>query len=310
MSEIIDPIYMPFSPEELAPHFVQQADKHVGYFVKAARRYQNFMDGAGDTRGIPMSRAEGARRIEGDRRFWAATSLKHLYDSPARVPGLARLLSEAFGTSPPVHGLYSWEECLSGDLRLFFQACLPAPKRYTSWLRDHLKDRQLIPYVLDAADRGNGRALEGATRVDALFLNLDNGFSLLVEAKVASDISCSVSFDHYRNEIARGIDVALDKSDKNGRRERPLNVRDPERSLFALLTPEDFKLNPKARFYGWVMNEYQTNPTALERDLPHRKGIAWDQVSRRLGWISYEEIEFVLPGACPWIGPRLAVRAA
>lgn len=94
-----------------------------------------------------------------DERFWVATSLKHLYDSPTRVGDLSRLLSNAYGRTPPVEGLKTWQECLSGDLHLFFEACLPLAESYTAWLRDNLESRQLIPYVLDAADRKSHGAL-------------------------------------------------------------------------------------------------------------------------------------------------------
>jgi hypothetical protein len=304
---LIDPVYLPFTPEEMRAHFNRQADKHVSYYVTSAERYRRFMDSHEHTAGIPISKARAARQVEKDERFWVATALKHLYDSPTRVEDFTKLLSETFGTAPPVEGLYSWRECVSGDLRLFFEACLPAPRSYTAWLRDNLQRRQLIPYVLDAADRKKAKALEGPTHVDALLLNADNGFALLIEAKVTSDISHSVSFDDRRNQIARTIDVMLER---NERLSDPLCRRRPDRSLFALLTPDDFKRNPKSRLYGWLMNDYQTELSALSRDLPHRRDADWDRVRPRLGWMSYEEIEFVHTNACPWMSPSLAVRAA
>jgi hypothetical protein len=304
---LIDPVYLPFTPEEMRVHFTRQADKHVSGYVKSAERYRKFMDSHEHTAGIPISRAHAARQIEKDERFWVAAALKHLYDSTTRVEDLTRLLSETFGTAPPVEGLGSWRECVSGDLRLLFETRLPAPRCYTEWLRDNLERRQLIPYVLDAAYSKGRQALEGPTQVDALLLNADNGFALLVEAKVTSDISHSVSFDDRRNQIARNIDVMLERNERLG---DPLCRRRPDRSLFALLTPDDFKRNPKSRLYGWLMNDYQTELAALGRDLPHRRDVDWDRVRPCLGWMSYEEIEFIHTDACPWMSPSLAVRAA
>jgi hypothetical protein len=303
----IDPIYMPFSPEEMRRHFVNQAEKHVAYYTKSADLYHRFMDDPAADGGQTIGKARKPRQIEKDERFWVATSLKNIYDGPTRVGDLTRLLSEAYGPTPPVEGLSTWWECLSGDLQLYFEACLPAPASYLAWLGEHLESRQLTPYVLDAADRNERKRLEGPTHVDALLLNPHNGFSLLVEGKVTSDISSSVTFDDYRNQIARNIDVMLDKNPRIG---EPLNRRDPERSLFALLTPRGFQFKPKTRLYGWVMDEYQTSPETLARDLPHRNGVDWVDVSRRLGWISYHDINSILPGACPWLGERLTVRAA
>lgn len=306
-NDIIDPLYLPFTPDDMKQHFAHQADKQLSYYVASADRYHSFMRGHSETEGIPLSEARRPRQIEKDERFWAATALKRLHDSPKRVESLTRVLSDAFGLTPPVEGIGSWDECLSGDLRLFFEVCLPAPKSYTAWLRTNLARRQLIPYVLDAANGKNHRALEGATHGDAMFINADNGFALLIEAKVTSDISHSISYDDYRNQIARSIDVMLED---NGRLSEPLCRRRPDRSLFALLTPDGFKFNPKTRLYGWLMNEYRSEAGALARDLPHRQGVEWASVMERIGWVSYEEIEYALPGACPWMSPFMEARVA
>ncbi len=304
---MIDPVYLPFTPEEMRAHFTRQADKNVSYYIASAERYRKFMESHEHTAGVPISRARAARQIEKDERFWVATAIKHLYNGPSMIEDLTRLLSETFGTTPPVEGLGSWYQCLWGDLRLYFEVPLPAPRAYTAWLRDNLERRQLIPYVLDAAHGKGPRALEGATQVDALLLNADNGFALLIDSEVTSDISHSVLFDDRRNQIARTIDVMLEKND---RLSDPLCKRRPDRSLFVLLTPDEFKRNPKSRLYGWLMNDYQTELAALGRDLPHRHDVDWGTVRPRLGWISYEEIEYIHTDACPWMSPSLAVRAA
>lgn len=304
---VIDPVYMPFTPEQMRGHFIRQADKYISNYTQSAERYREFMDSSGGAGKITIAKARKPRQIEMDERFWIATALKRLYDSPSRVANLTKIFTDAYGPTPPVEGLSSWAECLSGDLRLYFEACLPAPRSYTAWLGQNIERRQLIPYVLEAADSKKRRGLEGKTRVDALLLNPQNGFSVLIEGKVTSDISCCVSFDNHRNQITRNIDVMLEK---NGRLAEPFNRRDPARTLFALLTPDQFRLAPKSRLYGWVMNEYQSDPVSLGRDIAHRQGIDWVDVSRRLAWISYEDIEYVLPGSCPWISRHLAVRAA
>jgi hypothetical protein len=155
----------------------------------------------------------------------------------------------------------------------------------------------MIPYVLDAAARKGARTLEGATHVDAMFLNVTNGFAWLLEAKVFSDVSCSISFDNFRNQIARNIDVMLDNNSQPG---AGLEKRDPEKSLFGLLTPAQFKQYPSSRLYGWLTKDYQTNTQALARDLCHRKAVDWSELSRRIGWVTFEDFEETRPGACPW----------
>jgi hypothetical protein len=134
-----------------------------------------------------------------------------------------------------------------------------------------------------------------------VLLNPGNGFAVLFEAKVLSDTACQVSFDALRNQIARNVDVMLES---NNSLPEPLSLRRPERTLFALLTPEVFRAHPHSRLYGWLMNEYHSEPSALARDIPHRASADWPVVARRIGWLTWEDCEGVLPGACPWLKQR------
>ena len=296
--------YLRFTKEQMLPHFLKDAEKQVEYFEKSAERYRDFLAMNPDTKGIPITQARLPRQIEKDERFWTAASLKHLFDSPERNAVLDALLRSTFGEKPPVEGLGTWRECLSGEMALYFEAQAPSPQTYVNWLRRNLSDRQFIPYILDAADRENERTLEGATHFDAALVNRDNGFSLLIEAKVLSDISTGVSFDSLRNQLARCIDVMLEpnpnSNDSFGR-------RNPERSLFILLTPELFRRHPHSRLYGWLFKEYKESPQALERDLPHRSRVDSTNVASRLGWITFEDIERHSPGACPWLTLNAAI---
>ncbi len=214
---------------------------------------------------------------------------------------LSQILAKTYGSSPPIPGLSTWAECLVGDLQLYYEICLPSPPSYLKWLRSNLDRRQMIPYVLDASARENLRVLEGATHVDAMILNVTNGFAWLIEAKVLSDVTYLISFDNFRNQIARNIDVMLDNTSQSG---AGLERRNPERSLFGLLTPAQFKNLPHSRLYGWLMPEYSSRPEALARDLSHRTGVDWSMVSQRIGWLTFEDFEEVRPGACPWIHRR------
>ena len=280
MKDMIDKTYLPFIAEELKSHFISDVDAQINYYQKSACRYHKFMQDHPDTVGTPLTAAKKPRQIEKDEKFWTITATKNVFDHPLRTRMLTQLLSKTFGPNPPIYGLGSWDECLEGDLRLYFEACLSSPQSYVNWLRANLKRRQIIPYVLDAAARDNERTLEGATHVDAMFINLKNGFAWLIEAKVLSDVSYSISFDNYRNQIARNIDVMLDKTSLPG---SGLESRDPGKSLFSLLTPMSFKQYPSSRLYGWLMQEYRNNPNALERDLPHRKEMNWANLQQRIG---------------------------
>ena len=298
MKDMIDKTYLPFTVEELKRHFIADVDGQIKYYRESARHYHKFIKDHPDTAGIPLRVAKTPRQIEKDERFWTITATKTVFDHPSRTRMLVQLLTKAFGADPPILGLDSWDACLDGDLRLYFEACLPSAQSYVKWLRANLKSRQIIPYVLDAAARDNARTLEGATHVDAMFLNVDNGFAWLIEAKVLSDVSYLISFDNFRNQIARNIDVMLDNTSLPG---SGLESRDPGKSLFSLLTPMSFKQYPSSRLYGWLMQEYRNNPDALKRDLPNRNGTDWAALQQRIGWLTFEDFEKVRPGACPWL---------
>ena len=87
--------------------------------------------------------------------------------APGRAKLFARLLERA-GLRPPP-GFPRWEDALAGDLDLFFEVNLPSPGRYRAWLRDHLDERTLVPYLKRQAETPGAR-LEGATRADAMLL--------------------------------------------------------------------------------------------------------------------------------------------
>jgi hypothetical protein len=162
-------------------------------------------------------------------------------------------------------------------------------------------DQHPVTYVRMAARRKGQddlrRTLEGPTNVDAMIVNPETGFGLLVEAKAMSDISHDVSFDPMRNQIARNLDVMLEP---NGSLPVPLSGRDPKRSFFLLVTPQLFIDHPTSRLYGWLMGDYRNNPDALARDLVHRSG-ELAGVRDRIGWVSWESINTSLPGACRWL---------
>jgi hypothetical protein len=309
----IDPIYLPFSTEQLQGHFAptatrsadEQAARHQGYYLASAERYNSFQADHLDRRGLPLSKLKTPCQIEKDERFWVVTCLMSYLYSADRAECLGALMRLCFGDTPPLSDVASWDECLGGKLHLFFEVSLPSPPGYKRWLAEHLDQRQIIPYVLDASRRrGTDEVrggLEGATHVDAMLLNADNGFAVLFEAKVLSDVSCQVSFDAMRNQIARNIDVMLERNDNLP---EPLSLRQPQRTLFALLTPEIFRTHPHSRLYGWLMNEYRNSPTALARDIPHRRSVDWSDVAHRIGWLTWEDCEQVLPGSCPWAAQR------
>ena len=312
---VLHPVYLPFTEAQLVEHFApvagrtgrDEAQRHLAYFRDSVTRLADFNAAPKPTGKDARTLTRRARQIEKDERFWVVAALMGVFHSPDRVERLGELLTSALGPTPPVDGLATWREALAGELHLFFEVNLPSPPAYRRWLRDHIADRALIPYVHEAAADA-GERLEGPTHVDALLLAEDTGFAALFEAKVISDADSKVSFDVMRNQLARNIDVMLDA---NPGLQPPLTNRAPDKTCFALLTPEVFTHHPHSRLYGWLLPRYQTDPLSLARDLCHREGDAvdWPAVSRRLGWLTFEDCERVAPGACSWLTTGSAAAA-
>jgi hypothetical protein len=180
------------------------------HFTESAKRYHEFLNA--NNLSVRQDQARGPCQIEKDERFWIATALMKLIKAEAsnRVAVLAALLSQAFGPRPPFVAFDDWQSCLTGDQQLTLEASLPSPPSYCSWLRESGSGQHFIPYVERARKRNTEGKLEGATSVDAVIVNVDNGFALLLEAKVLSAISLDVSFDAFRNQIARSLDGMLE----------------------------------------------------------------------------------------------------
>lgn len=298
LNSMIDSTYMPFEPEELYGHFLVDAEKQIEYFSKSADRYHEFLSMNPDLRGISVSKSRIQRQIEKDERFWTAAALKTINDQPDSNNIWINLLSAIFGGKPPIAGMNTWLDCLVGELHLYFEAQIPSPKKYTEWLRNNISNSHFIPYVLDAASRESQRPLEGPTHLDAILVNKINGFSILFESKVLSDISKQVTFDITRNQLARCIDILLEESDGLN---NALGSRDPEKSLFVLLTPEVFRQKPWTRLYGWLLNQYRSDVSALSRDLFHRDKEECINVVSRIGWLTFEDIRSACPKSCRWL---------
>lgn len=295
--------YLPFSKEVFKEHFIRSSkdlesiDKHIKRYEASIENYKFY-----ETK-QKLNNIENIRQIEKDETFWTASSLMTIFYSNKRSFELQRLLTKAFGEEPPLDNFSCWEDCLDGELKLFFEPNLPSPEEYLMWLKENVMEQNFIPYIIEKAknEKGGFRSnLEGPTNIDALLINSTNGFAVLIEAKVLSDISYETINNSMRNQIIRNIDVMLSS---NSGLAKPLNKRKPENSLFSLLTPELFRKNCKSRLYGYVFKEYKTNPEQIRIDLPHRKldKEKCEKISKRIGWITWEDLKSVNNDCCKWI---------
>lgn len=53
--------------------------------------------------------------------------------------------------------------------------------------------------------------------------------------------------------------------------------------------------------YGHLMREYRDDPNALKRDLPHLDAGECEALGERIGWLTFEDIRSIVPGACQWL---------
>jgi len=301
--------YLPFSKKELLLHFApvgkecEPNENQLNYYIRSIENYEKYKKET--ILGKPLHEIKGSCQIQKDERFWTVNTLMNIFYSSNRVNDLCLLFEKAFGKKVPISmEINSWEKCFSSNnLKLYFEVDLPSPaiykeKLYSLYKEDRIQEHQIIPFIIASAH--GKKTLEGSTQVDALILNPDNGFNVLIEAKVLSDISIGITYDVVRNQIARNIDVILES---NERLCDPLNKREPDKSLFLLVTPKLFKDNPTSRLYGYKIREYKdknTGEDALLKDLPHRKERELQDIPSRIGWLTWENFKEVNKKCSPW----------
>ena len=159
--------------------------------------------------------------------------------------------------------------------------------------------------LLEEKLRGEEARLEGNTNFDILVSGRsdDRMIHVFIEAKFLSDISKDITYVPARNQIARNIDCAIDLMTKGGK-----DLSGLEDFWFLLLTPGIFRteryggpmhspiacfLPQRSRLFCYKMEDY-LHPDLLRRDLPHwgdKLEIQhWELISKRIGWLTYEEI--------------------
>lgn len=303
--------YLPFDKDILIDHFAPVRKhakaniKHLDYYTQSIKKYKEYKKDKKSIFGKPLCETSRPCQIQKDERFWTVNTLLNIFYSKNRINELCVLFEKAFGKKVADSiGIDSWRECFNSDnLTLYFEVDLPSPANYKKKLcslykNGKIQEHQIIPFVIASAH--GKKTLEGSTQVDALIVNPDNGFNVLIEAKVLSDISISITYDVVRNQIARNIDVMLEKKK---RLRAPLKKRDPNKSLFLLLTPKLFKDNPTSRLYGYKIREYQDKnkgEDALKKDLPHRTKEELRNIPSRIGWLTWEDFKEVNKKCSPW----------
>ena len=153
----------------------------------------------------------------------------------------------------------------------------PPPPEWEKWLREQYRQSP-IPLFRDwAAKKGR---MEGKTEIDVAIEN--DEVLIFVEAKYLSDISNHVTYDPWRDQIARCVDVG--------------SYHAKERAFFFILLtprwPDEYAQN--SRLYHYKLHEYQQNPDALRAKLPHRvtgeKPVDFELMSQRIAQAYWDDL--------------------
>ena len=305
--------YLPFCEDTLMKHFANTNKDHLKYYKESIKRYDKFIAKQNKIIGKSLDELRSPFQIQKDERFWTINTLLNIYNSQNRLSELVQLFEKEFGQEVPLSiNIDSWKDCFdSKNLKLYFEVDLPSTKKYKDYLYNNYclsyknkqsNGHQFIPYILACAY--NKKRLEGSTQVDAIIINPDNGFTVIFEAKVLSDISIFITYDLLRNQIARNIDVMINEELENNYNNHSLlkNIN-PKKTLFILLTPKTFKDNPSSRFYGYKMMDYTDKKMGvnnLNKDLPHREKEELEDIPQRIGWLTWQDFKDVNSNCSPF----------
>jgi hypothetical protein len=151
----------------------------------------------------------------------------------------------------------------------------PPPEGYLHWLKNDVKNHP-IQYIRQQASKHEpNKPSESRTHVDA-FIETDK-LLIFFEIKHTSDIAHDTTFNPYRNQLARLIDVGLEVAKCSGK------------EVLVLLSTPSKLYESRSRLYYYKVQEY-SDPLMIRRD------IAWRTVSEirdnvlAVKWIALEEL--------------------
>lgn len=162
----------------------------------------------------------------------------------------------------------------------------PPPQEREIWLREYLGNRGGGLFQRWSTKPGK---VEGTTEVD---LTIETEKALIfIEAKYLSDISPRVSYDPWRDQVVRTIDVGTYQA----------QLAKPKREFFfVLLTPRwDNEYEERSRLYWYKMHDYREHPELLRAKLPYRDPainpeckypIDFERMAQRIGWAYWPDV--------------------
>ena len=150
------------------------------------------------------------------------------------------------------------------------------PVGYLSWVKNKVKSHP-VRYIREQAANHltENKPLESSTHVDA-FIETDK-LLIFFEMKFTSDISDDTTFNPYRNQLARLVDVGLDVAKASGKK------------LVVVLSTPSTLYQSKSRLYYYKILEY-SSLLMVQRDIAWRPVKDIEETLLAVKWIALEEL--------------------
>lgn len=148
MTDLLHPVYLPCTAEQLKKHFItvlgrhaptagtDAGDRHLRYYRASIGHWNEYRKAINAGEKPTPAQVRLGRQMEKDERFWTATALMTLYyadEGTERAGAFGGLLGRAGLRPPPGYG--RWADVLTGPMDLFLEVNLPSPRLYRERLR-------------------------------------------------------------------------------------------------------------------------------------------------------------------------------
>jgi hypothetical protein len=144
------------------------------------------------------------------------------------------------------------------------------PKEHDEWLKSRLEHSGVLRFRERAKV---GKRLEGPTEVDLVIETPK--ILTFIEAKYTADIDCKTSYDPFRDQITRNLDVGSYQAEKGGKK-----------FFFILLTAEYYE---RSRLFWYRMQECMKDPDSIKERVPYRS-INFEELSKNIGWVLWRDV--------------------
>jgi hypothetical protein len=150
------------------------------------------------------------------------------------------------------------------------------PPGYLQWFKNEV-EKHPIKYIREQSVKHikMNKPLESCTHVDAV-IETDK-LLIFFEVKYTSDIAHSTTFNPYRNQLARLIDVGLNEARCSGK------------EVLVLLSSPSVLFERRSRLYFYKVHEY-SDPSLIQKDIGWRSVKEIKENLLAVRWVALEEL--------------------